>query len=344
MEERIRSMMERVVLRESLDGKAEARDTSDHDDIFSLYTTTNDMSDDESSQESSGFSQQTESTAPSSQANSQDDELERQLALQKQSEELLKAVQSRPFSLAELPDLGFSDDSTQDLGLGLGEYCTPDPVEKLPSIPSPTTQVVNLAVLEKPIIPEKEIPSVESPEIITPPITPPLVSSQIEPQTPQDQILQPETLISTPPASPHKHLEDEETVPSPVVPEQEATIRSRGGSKLRVRPSLSRQEAESIVARRRKSEIPPLPSLNGIREGSMEPDVKVKIEEDDLLEFGGKLSSKIEIGPLLKLDSLGFEMDVGSGFGEMAVEEMERVIEAQKVRVWGDIIDNSVGI
>jgi hypothetical protein len=321
MEDRIRSMMERVVLRKnSIEPKRE--DTSDQEDIFSLYTTTNEMSDDESpSQDSGGFSSQgTTSTAPTSQGNSQDDELERQLALAEQSEELLKAVQSRPFSLAELPDLGFGNDSQDDLGLG--EYCSPAPFQQAPERPI-AAKVAN-PVVEEPV---KEEPRHE---FITPPVTPPLGSDPDPPETPQDQILPPPD-TATPPTSPHKNLEEDDP-PSPAVPEQEATIRSRGGSKLRIRPSLSRQEAESIVARRRKSEIPPLPPLYNIREGSVEPDVKVKIEEDDLSEFGGKISRKVDVGPLLRLESLGFEMDrEGSGFGEMAVEEMERVIEAQKV-------------
>ena len=329
MEERIRSMMERVVLR---DANTNDNDNQDQEDIFSLYTTTNEMEDD--SQDSSAVfsSQATTSTGMSSQVNSQDEELERQLALQKQSEELLNVVKTRPFSLAELPDLGFGDDADEDLGGGLGlrQYCSPEP-EK-PQLPaSPSTQVSNIAMTEKLVAVKQE------PENFPTPITPPLESSKIEPQTPQEQIFPlPETLPTTPPASPHKPspTEEEDTVPSPVVPEREATIRSRGGSKLRVRPSLSRQEAESIVARRRKSELPPLPNLNDIREASVEPEVKVKIEEDEnLSEFGGKLRAKVD-PPVLKIDSLGFEKDAGeSGFGEMAVEEMERVIEAQKVQI-----------
>ena len=137
------------------------------------------------------------------------------------------------------------------------EYCSPEP-EK-PQVPShASTQVSKLAITEELVTLKQE------PEKLTTPITPPVESSEIEPQTPQEQTLPPpETLPSTPPASPHKPspAEEEDTVPSPVVPEREATIRSRGGSKLRVRPSLSRQEAESIVARRRKSELPPLPNL-----------------------------------------------------------------------------------
>jgi hypothetical protein len=346
MEDRIRSMMERVVLRDSVEPKKE--DPSDQEDIFSLYTTINDMEED--SQESAVFSSQaTDSTALSSQVASQDDELERQLALQKQSEELLKAVASRPFSLAELPDLGFGDDADEDMGggLGLGEYCSPDPIpsprkKEIPTSPAASlnTQVFNLGIVEKPTPNLPEPPSDSQPpaekESFTPPITPPLPSTELAlPETPKDQILPaPDTLPSTPPASPTKHTEEEDHVPSPVVPEREATIRSRGGSKLRVRPSLSRQEAESIVARRRKSEIPPLPNLNDIREASVDvEEVKIKQEEeDDLCEFGGKMTiPKIDM-PLLKIDALGFENDrKGSGFGEMAVEEMERVIEAQKV-------------
>jgi len=204
---------------------------------------------------------------------------------------------------------------------------------------------------------EKPKDVVKDTETITPPVTPPLEAAEIEPQTPQDQIIPaPDTLPSTPPTSPHKHLlneeEDDEVAASPIVPEREATIRSRGGSKLRVRPSLSRQEAESIVARRRKSELPPLPNLNDIREGSVEPssEVKVKVEEvEDMTEFGGQLERapvKAEV-PLPKLGGLGFENDLGlgNGFGEMAVEEMERVIEAQKVRFLDLLgVDCSVGI
>ena len=322
MEERIRSMMERVVVRDT----SKESESNDQEDIFSLYTTTNEMEDD--SQESAIFSSQgTASTGLSSQVNSQDEELERQLALQKQSEELLQVVKSRPFSLAELPDLGFGDEADEDLGGGLGlrEFCSPEPLEKPQLPPSASAQASDLAVTEK------FQPLNQDSETFTPPITPPLESSEIEPQTPQEQIIPPpETLPTTPPSSPHKSsaAEEEDTVPSPVVPEREATIRSRGGSKLRVRPSLSRQEAESIIARRRKSELPPLPDL---RETSVEPDVKVKIEEDeDLSEFGGKLrTARIDL-PVL---NLGFEKDVGGNrFGELAVEEMERVIEAQKVR------------
>jgi len=342
MEDRIRRMMERVELRD----QERKNDIGDHDDIFSLYTTVNEMSDDEpSSQGESVFdSQGTASTGMTSQVESQDEELERQLALQKQATDLLNAVKTRPFSsLGQLPDLGFGDDVTDDFGSGLGlrEYCSPDPEPRIkqepPTSPAPSvnTQVNSLFVAAKPTPIEKDNqpPSVEK-ESITPPVTPPLGSSEsIEPETPQNQIIPPlDTLPSTPPASPHKHSLEEDDVPSPVIPEREATIRSRG-AKLRVRPSLSRQEAESIVARRRKSELPPLPNLNDIREASIDPEVKVKVEEDDLSEFGGKLGgSKVEIGPLLKIDSLGFENDAEtSGFGEMAVEEMERVIEAQKV-------------
>jgi len=336
MESRIRGMMERVVLR---DATTTEKDTHE-DDIFSLYTTTNEMEDD-NSQESAVFSSQgTAETALSSQINSQDeDDLARQLAIAKQGDELLQVVKSRPFSLAELPDLGFGDDADDELGAGLGlrEFCTPEPEKPAETANRPSTEVRNLAVTEKPKEQTKD-------SDITPPVTPPLEGSEIEPQTPQDQIIPaPDTLPSTPPTSPHKHAlneeEDDEVAASPIVPEREATIRSRGGSKLRVRPSLSRQEAESIVARRRKSELPPLPNLNDIREGSVEPsssDVKVKVEEEeDMSGFAGKSDSvpvKVEV-LLPKLGGLGFENDLGlgGGFGEMAVEEMERVIEAQKV-------------
>jgi hypothetical protein len=343
MEERIRRMMQRVDLRD----QEKKPDTSDQDDIFSLYTTTNEMEDDEpSSQGESVFdSQGTGSTGMTSQLESQDEELERQFALQKQANDLLKAVKTRPFSaLGQLPDLGFGDDDDDEgfgSGLGLRKYCSPDPEPQVkqepPTSPAPSvnTQVNNLFVASKPTTVEKDIQS-HSPqetESLTPPVTPPLGSSDLpDPETPQNQILPPpDTLPSTPPTSPHKpSLPSEDEVPSPVIPEREATIRSRG-TKLRVRPSLSRQEAESIVARRRKSELPPVPTLNGIREQSIDPQVKVKVEEDDLSEFGGKVR-KVEVGPLLKIDSLGFENDAEtSGFGELAVEEMERVIEAQKV-------------
>ena len=352
MESRIRSMMERVVLRDTTTTAVE-KDTRE-DDIFSLYTTTNEMEDD-NSQESAVFSsQETAETALSSQVNSQDeDDLARQLAIAKQGDELLEVVKSRPFSLAELPDLGFGDDADDDLGGGLGlrEFCTPEPEKVVETSHRPSAEVRNLAVAEK----SKDL--VKDSETITPPVTPPLEAAEIEPQTPQDQVLSaPDTLPSTPPTSPYKHAlneEDDEVAASIIVPEREATIRSRGGSKLRVRPSLSRQEAESIVARRRKSELPPLPNLNDIREGSVEPsssEVKVKVEEEeDMSEFGGRLdpvSVKNEV-PLPKLGGLGFESDLGlgGGFGEMAVEEMERVIEAQKVFPRDGVgADVSVGI
>lgn len=338
MEARIRSMMERAVLQDLLEPKKEE---FDQEDIFSLYTTTNEMEDDEPlSQESVAVfsSQETSSTALSSQVNSQDEELERQLSLQKQSEELLKAVKSRPFSLAELPALGFSDEAEEEpgAGLGLSEFCTPESVDIPQPPPNPPRQAEAPAITEEPP-PEEPIANQDA-GIVTPPVTPP-ESSDLVPQAPVDQTLPPEALPSTPPSSPQKQLstEDDATL-SPIVPEREATIRSRGGSKLRVRPSLSRQEAESILARRRKSELPPLPNLNDIREQSVEPEVKVKIEEDDnLSEFGGKFTShavvnKVDL-PLLKIEGLGFENDGGNdnGFGARAVEEMERVIEAQKV-------------
>jgi hypothetical protein len=355
MEERIRRMMERVELRD----QEKKSDDAEQDDIFSLYTTTNEMEDDEpSSQGESLFdSQGTGSTGMTSQLESQDDELERQFVLQKQADDLLKAVKTRPFSaLGQLPDLGFGDDDDDEgfgSRLGLKEFCSPDPEPQIkqdpPTSPAPSvnTQVNNLFIAPKPTPIEKDIPSPSSQEkeSLTPPVTPPLGSSELtDPETPQHQILPPpETLPSTPPTSPHKPLLSEDEVPSPVIPEREATIRSRG-TKLRVRPSLSRQEAESIVARRRKSELPPLPTLNGIREQSLDLDVKVKVEEDDLSEFGGRLT-KMEVGPLLKIDSLGFENDAEtSGFGELAVEEMERVIEAQKVPLLWIVIDCSVGI
>ena len=340
MESRIRSMMERVVLRDSLD-KAKNKE---EDDIFSLYTTVNDMDDEPSSQGSSNNvfgSQETNSTALSSQFNSQDEEeFERQLALQKQSEELQKLVKNRPFSLAELPDLGFN--APEDDTLGLREFCSPSPE---PVVNKPKTE--STTAPSKPVVAQVVAQLAAAPELhdTTPPITPPVQQSQFESPT----LSQPPTetnLPCTPPASPQKALletEDDEPVePTLIVPEQEATIRSRGGSKLRVRPSLSRQEAESLLSsyRRRRSEIPPLPApvLDGIREGSVEPssDVKVKVEEEevDMREMGmtKSVSVKSEVGPLLKIDSLGFENDLGSSaFGEMAVEEMERVIEAQKV-------------
>ena len=335
MESRIRNMMERVVLRDAEKDYAD----SNEDDIFSLYTTTNEM---ENNSQDSGTvfsSQGTTETALSSQVNSQDvDELERQLAIAKQSDELLEAVKSRPFSLAELPDLGFGEDADDEHGRGLGldEFCTPEPEKAVEAANRPFTEVRNPAVVEKPEEIAKDTGK------ITPSVTPPLESAEIGPQPDQDHIIPiPETLPSTPPTSPHKHqLYDEEydeVAASPVVPEREATIRSRGGSKLRVRPSLSRQEAESIVARRRKSELPPLPNLNDIREGSVEPssEVKVKVEEDeDMTGVGRELEPipvKVEV-PLPKLGGLGFENDLDMGaFGEMAVEEMERVIEAQRV-------------
>lgn len=334
MEERIRSMMERVVLRDSLPKSTSLPQSSadvNQDDIFSLYTTTNEMDDSPLSQASTlssqdvfssqdAFSSQSTDLTVLSSLDSQDEEIERQMALQKQSEELLQAVRSRPFSLAGLPELGFIDKGNEDTGLGLGDYMTSDPVEK--PVTASDEDTANHAVAEK--------PHESSAESQGPPITPPIQQGESELHTPVDKILPPpDTLPSTPPASPHKHPDDEETAPSPVVPEQEATIRSRGGSKLRVRPSLSRQEANSIIARRRKSDVPPLPNL---REFSTEPEVRVKTEDEDLDLIGGKPvpPPKVDVGPLLKIESLVFESE-NDGFGEMAVEEMERVIEAQKV-------------
>src|SRR5271170_6548104 len=154
MESRIRSMMERVVLRDGTVPTEKDTTTTHEDDIFSLYTTTNEMEDD-SSQESAVFSSQgTAETALSSQVNSQDeDDLQRKLAIAKQSEELLQVMKSRPFSLAELPDLGFGDDADDDLGggLGLGEFCTPEPEKSAAEATNrPSTEVRNLAVVEKP--------------------------------------------------------------------------------------------------------------------------------------------------------------------------------------------------
>lgn len=336
MEERIRSMMERVILRDTSSPKPKHH-SADQEDIFSLYTTVNDTDDSqESSEASAGFSSQaSHETGGTSQGNSQDEDLERHMALAKQGDELLEVIKSRPFSLQGLPELGFGDEAEEESGLGLDHFCSPEPesrptepappapvVKARPLPPNPTAEITNLAITPKPDVDASA----------NAPITPPLESSETfpPPQTPQEQILlPPEQLPSTPPASPQK----EEEAPSPVVPEREATIRSRGGSKLRVRPSLSRQEAQSLIERRRKSDLPPLPNL---REQSVEPEVKVKEEEeDDMGEFGGKVvipsMPKIDL-PMLKIEEMGFEKDSSSaGFGELAVEEMERVIEAQKV-------------
>jgi len=348
MEERIRSMMERVVLR---DPTAPKQVPADQEDIFSLYTTTNDMEDSQESEKTGtdeGFSsQETAETAGTSQGNSQDEDLERHMALAKQGDELLEVIKSRPFSLQGLPELGFGDDVEEDGGLGLEQYCSPEP-EVRPATQPPSPPVAKARPLPpnptdeatQPHITAKSPVSRSDPgEPSNVPITPPLDSPESvppPPQTPQQQVFPPpEQLPSTPPSSPQKHQEEAEG-PSPVVPETEATIRSRGGSKLRVRPSLSRQEAQSLIERRRKSGLPPLPNL---REQSLEPGVKVKIEEDDdLHEFGGKKvgssSSKSAGLPMLKIEDLGFEKDsLSVGFGELAVEEMERVIEAQKVLI-----------
>jgi hypothetical protein len=80
-----------------------------------------------------------------------------------------------------------------------------------------------------------------------------------------------------------------------------------------------------------------------LREQSVEPEVKVKEEEeDDMGEFGGKVvipsMPKMDL-PMLKIEEMGFEKDSsGVGFGELAVEEMERVIEAQKV--WSSLFES----
>jgi hypothetical protein len=343
MEERIRSMMERVILRDTASPKPKHH-SADQEDIFSLYTTVNDMDDSqESSEASAGFSSQaSHETGGTSQGNSQDEDLERHMALAKQGDELLEVIKSRPFSLQGLPELGFGDEAEEESGLGLDHFCSPVPESRLtepappapvvkarPLPPNPTAEITNLAITPKPDVDASA----------NAPITPPLDSSETfpSPQTPQEQILlPPEQLPSTPPASPQK----EEEAPSPVVPEREATIRSRGGSKLRVRPSLSRQEAQSLIERRRKSDLPPLPNL---REQSVEPEVKVKEEEeDDMGEFGGKVvipsMPKMDL-PMLKIEEMGFEKDSsGVGFGELAVEEMERVIEAQKV--WSSLFES----
>src|SRR5579862_839967 len=213
MEERIRSMMERVVLRDA--ENKPIKDTSDQEDIFSLYTTVNEMSDEEPNSQGSRVSkvfssQESESTTATSQSqnNSLDEELELE-KLHQQSEELLQAVRSRPFSLAELPDLGFGDESA-DQGLGLREFCTPDPPVKTGAPTSPAisvnTQVNSLDIADKPCVPlhdpRHEPHQTDSSETFTPPITPPLASSETlpEPETPKDQILPPpETLPSTPP-------------------------------------------------------------------------------------------------------------------------------------------------
>ena len=329
MEARIRNMMERAVLQ---DTKETLKiDHSDGDDIFSLYTTTNEMEDDEQqSQESREVfsSQGTESTALSS----QDDEFDRHLALQKQSEELLAAVKSRPFSLSELPSLGFGDDGDDEVGtgLGLGEYCSAELEKSQPAI-APSSEI-EIHPSGEAIVQQET----QNAEKVVQPITPPLNSSASPaPQRTEDQTVPPlESLPRTPPVSPQKPVieEDETEEPSPVVPESEATIRSRGGSKLRIRPSLSRQEGEAILSRRRKSELPPLPNLNDIREGSAEPEVKIKVEDkEDMAEFAAKFTVPKADVPFLKIERLGFEQDAAArGFRETTFEEMERVIEAQK--------------
>jgi len=115
--------------------------------------------------------------------------------------------------------------------------------------------------------------------------------------------------------------EDEESVDSPVVPEQVATIKSASGSKLKTRPSATPTDIEAMrEARRQVSRevpIPPIPERHKHRlSRDMEAD-SGPLTGDDFLDRH----------PSFKKRSLTLELDLGLSLDK----DFERVIEAQKV-------------
>ncbi|KAK0645987.1 cell division protein anillin-domain-containing protein [Cercophora newfieldiana] len=114
--------------------------------------------------------------------------------------------------------------------------------------------------------------------------------------------------------------EEEETIDSPIVPEQVATIKSASGSKLKTRPSATPSDIMAMrEARRQVSREVPVPPIPDRHKNRLSRDMGA---EDDQLTGDDFLDRH----PSFKKRSLTLELDLGLSLDK----DFERVIEAQK--------------
>ncbi|KAK0623398.1 cell division protein anillin-domain-containing protein [Immersiella caudata] len=115
--------------------------------------------------------------------------------------------------------------------------------------------------------------------------------------------------------------EEEETIDSPIVPEQVATIKSASGSKLKTRPSATPSDIMAMrEARRQVSREVPVPPIPDRHKNRLSRDMGSEVDQltgDDFLDRH----------PSFKKRSLTLELDLGLSLDK----DFERVIEAQKV-------------
>ncbi|KAK4456140.1 Bud site selection protein BUD4 [Podospora aff. communis PSN243] len=114
--------------------------------------------------------------------------------------------------------------------------------------------------------------------------------------------------------------EEEDSIDSPIVPEQVATIKSASGSKLKTRPSATPSDIMAMrEARRQVSREVPVPPIPDRHKNRLSRDMGAEADQltgDDFLDRH----------PSFKKRSLTLELDLGLSLDK----DFERVIEAQK--------------
>ena len=199
-----------------------------------------------------------------------------------------------------------------DFTKGLESYMLTQPEE--PSAarePEKTRMGDAQAYYERPLTPEQKLTrSLSKPEYDG--------SGWGEPEEEYDEPGTPDSVIHHPVSD---DSEDEESLDSPVVPEQVATIKSASGSKLKTRPSATPSDIMAMrEARRQVSREVPIPPIPERHKNRLSRDMEAEGDQltgDDFLDRH----------PSFKKRSLTLELDLGLSLDK----DFERVIEAQKV-------------
>jgi len=199
-----------------------------------------------------------------------------------------------------------------DFTKGLESFMLAKPGEPIASTePEKHTVADAHTYIERPFTPEEKLTrSLSKPEYDG--------SGWGEPEEEYDEPGTPDSVIHHP-VSDSEGSEEEETIDSPVVPEQVATIKSASGSKLKTRPSATPSDLMAMREARRhvSREVPPIPDKHKNR---LSRDMGAEVDEltgDDFLDRH----------PSFKKRSLTLELDLGLSLDK----DFERVIEAQKV-------------
>jgi len=249
-----------------------------------------------------------------------------------------------------LPD--FSSFDTEDFGLSLQSYMTPTLEKAMTFEPLDRDEFDSSLSSNVPAVPAQESfanghSSMTVAEQVVHDIFQDAAVLQERPATPDNQVID---IATTPESVIHNQSEDETTsTPTPElpeVPEPVATIRTPGG-KFKTRKSATPSDMEAMALARRVvsgEPVPPIPEKHRLRPcTSYELQEAKRIQEEEIVSQSIKEEDEEEeeasANATDRRKSFDFKLDVGEdvghgldGFG--INEEFDRVMEAQKVRLY----------